>query len=145
MERFLMESMRFYPPGVNSVSRVSVTDVDFGHICIPKGMEIHVPVEYIHHSDDFWERPEEFDPDRFLPGSRAKLHSCSYMAFGAGPRSCIGQRLVNITTKIILAKILYKFTIELADPQEQLKCVVKILTMVPDKVLVKLKPRQVSK
>ncbi|CAL1270228.1 unnamed protein product [Larinioides sclopetarius] len=141
MERFLLETLRFYPPAVNTISRVTVTDVDYGHIYIPKGMEINVPVDYIHHSGDFWVQPEEFDPDRFLLGSSSKIHSCSYMAFGIGPRSCIGQRLVNITAKIILAKILHRFTVELAEPQEQLKCLVRVLTMIPEKVLVKLKPR----
>ncbi|GBM07777.1 Cytochrome P450 3A41 [Araneus ventricosus] len=145
MERFLLESMRFYPPAINFVIRLSVADVDYGYVSIPKGMEINIPVEYIHHSDEFWEQPEEFDPDRFLPGSSAKRHSCSYMAFGTGPRSCIGQRLVNITSKIILAKILHKFTVEPAESHDQVKAVVKVFTMVPEKVCVKLKPRSFPK
>ncbi|CAL1270231.1 unnamed protein product [Larinioides sclopetarius] len=145
MERFLLESMRFYPPGINFVIRLSVAEIDYGYVRIPKGMEINIPVEHIHHSEEFWEQPEEFNPDRFLPGSSAKLHSCSYMAFGTGPRSCIGQRLVNLTSKIILAKILHKFTVESVESYEEVKSVVKVFTMVPEKVCVKLKPRSISK
>ncbi|XP_055948406.1 cytochrome P450 3A41-like [Argiope bruennichi] len=144
MERFFLEAMRFYPPAINFIIRLSVSDVDYGYVRIPKGMEINIPVEYIHHSEEFWEQPEEFNPDRFLPGSAAKRQSCSYMAFGTGPRSCIGQRLVNITSKIILAKILHKFTVEPAESHEQMKSVVKVFTMVPEKVCVKLKPRSTS-
>ncbi|GIY54998.1 cytochrome P450 3A41 [Caerostris darwini] len=141
MERFIMESIRFFPPAINFAIRIAMADVDYGSVRIPKGMEINVPIDYIHHSEEYWERPEEFDPDRFLPGSPAKKHSTSYLAFGVGPRSCIAQRLVNITTKITLAKILHKFTVESVGSQDEIKRVFKVFTMTPEEMLVKLKPR----
>jgi cytochrome P450 len=38
-----------------------------------------------------WERPDAFDPARFLPGAREKIDRYAYLPFGAGPRVCIGQ------------------------------------------------------
>ncbi|GFQ96358.1 cytochrome P450 3A41, partial [Trichonephila clavata] len=118
-ERFLLETMRFYSPTMNFVSRICTANVDYGHIQIPKGMEINIPEHYIHHSEEFWENPEEFNIDRHLPGSTAKKQTISYLAFGEGPRRCIGVRLVNITAKIIIARILQKYSVELVENHEQ--------------------------
>lgn len=145
MERFLLETMRFYSPTRNFVSRISTTDVDYGNIQIPKGMEILVPEDYIHNSEEYWEQPDEFNMDRHLPGSTAKKHAVSYLAFGVGPRGCIGQRLVHITTKIIIARILQKYTVELVENHDKIKSVLRVFTIVPENVYVKLIPRTLKK
>ncbi|GFY50946.1 cytochrome P450 3A8 [Trichonephila inaurata madagascariensis] len=140
-ERFLLETMRFYSPTMNFICRICTENVDYGHVKIPKGMEILVPDHYIHHSEEFWEQAEEFNIDRHLPGSTTKKHPISYLAFGEGPRRCIGVRLVNITAKIIIARILQKYTVELVENHEKVKSVLRAFTMVPENVYVKLKPR----
>ncbi|KAG8186469.1 hypothetical protein JTE90_009228 [Oedothorax gibbosus] len=119
IDRFLLETMRFHPPAVNFIWRVAATDVDYGDVFIPKGMEINVAVDYIHHSAEFFENPEEFDPDRFLNGNSTKNQSVNYWAFGVGPRMCIGTRLVHLTAKIVLAKILHKFTVEAVSSHDE--------------------------
>ncbi|PRD30141.1 UNVERIFIED_CONTAM: cyp-13A6 [Trichonephila clavipes] len=104
-------------------------------------MEILVPEHYIHYSEEFWEQPEEFNIDRYLTGSTSKKHPISYLAFGHGPRRCIGVRLVNITTKIIIARILQKYTVELVENHDKVNSVLRAFTIVPESVYVKLKPR----
>ncbi|GFV80156.1 cytochrome P450 3A13 [Trichonephila clavipes] len=140
-ERFILETMRFYSPTMNFVSRICTANIDYGHVKIPKGMEILVPEHYIHYSEEFWEQPEEFNIDRYLTGSTSKKHPISYLAFGHGPRRCIGVRLVNITTKIIIARILQKYTVELVENHDKVNSVLRAFTIVPESVYVKLKPR----
>jgi cytochrome P450 len=50
-----------------------------------------------------WEQPDAFDPDRFAPEKKAKLHRHQYLPFGAGPRVCVGARFALMEALIILA------------------------------------------
>ncbi|KFM68072.1 Cytochrome P450 3A13, partial [Stegodyphus mimosarum] len=135
IERVLLETMRLYPPAANFVNRIAVTDVNYDDLYIPKGLQIDVPVYYMHHSPDYWPRPEVFDPDRFLPENRTENQTMSYFAFGIGPRNCIGARLVHISTKVIMAKILQKFTVLSTDTKYETNGAVatklKVGTLVP--------------
>jgi cytochrome P450 len=60
-----------------------------------------------------WEKPDCFDPRRFLPGSREKIDRFAYLPFGAGPRVCIGASFSLQEAAIILAHIMRSFSFEL--------------------------------
>ncbi len=61
---------------------------------------MQVPIWAIHHNPDFYPEPERFDPERFLGadgsggsgGSSSTTSDFTYLAFGGGPRLCIGMR-----------------------------------------------------
>ena len=59
-------------------------------IIIPAGMAIHIPVWSLHHDPEFWPDPYTFNPDRFMPENASKIQPMTFMAFGEGPRNCIG-------------------------------------------------------
>lgn len=58
---------------------------------IPKGMKIIIPVSGLHYDSDIYPDPEKFDPTRFSKENIATRNSFSYLAFGEGPRNCIGK------------------------------------------------------
>ncbi|CZT12470.1 uncharacterized protein RCO7_07697 [Rhynchosporium graminicola] len=64
----------------------------------------------MHYDSHTWQRPHEFDPDRFL---QPETHSMdSWQIFGKGLRSCIGQQLVTIEARVLAAMTVRFFTFE---------------------------------
>jgi hypothetical protein len=49
------------------------------------------------------ERPDVFDPERFVPERAAARPRFSYLPFGAGPRICIGAAFAMAEAMLILA------------------------------------------
>lgn len=45
----------------------------------------------VHHDPEYWERPNEFYPDHFLPQNVSARPTYAYIPFGIGIRSCPGE------------------------------------------------------
>ena len=56
----------------------------------------------LHRHRTLWDDPDYFDPERFAPGRREKIHRFAYIPFGAGPRICIGMGFSMQEALIIL-------------------------------------------
>lgn len=56
---------------------------------------------------EYFEKPDEFIPERWAPENRkmAKLHPYLLLPFGHGPRACIGRRLAENEMYIIIASV----------------------------------------
>lgn len=86
--RFIKEAMRLWTtPFVTR--RVASRDIDADGVLIKKGQTYELSSYIQHHSDEYWEDPETFDPDRWLP-SRRQTAANAYVPFGFAPRSCVG-------------------------------------------------------
>jgi len=102
------EAMRLYPP-VASLSR-SAADADW--LCgkrIRKGTLVMTAPWVLHRHKLLWDRPDYFDPSRFLPGAREKIDRFAYLPFGSGPRVCIGASFALQEAVILLAGVLRDF------------------------------------
>lgn len=66
-----------------------------GNYTIPAGSLCHIPIYDLHHSEELYENPEEFIPDRFLPENIERRHPYAYIPFSAGPRNCIGKKYIQ--------------------------------------------------
>lgn len=74
-----------------------------------------IPVYAIHHDSDIYENPETFNPERFEPTAVHSRPSGSFLAFGDGPRNCIGLRFGMMQARIGLITLLRNFEFELSD------------------------------
>ncbi|GJQ77316.1 hypothetical protein Trydic_g20296, partial [Trypoxylus dichotomus] len=102
----IKESMRYYTP-VPFISRLVDKDVNLDGIFIPKGLSIILFLYGIHMNPKYYPNPEKFDPSRF----ERDAESHHFLAFGTGPRQCIGQRFAMWEMKYLLCQILRKFNI----------------------------------
>lgn len=107
----LQESQRYYS-AVPMLARTAVEDDMIGTHRIRTGTTVIIPVHAIHHDERFWERPEEFDPTRFLPGA-GKTHRSSFLPFGGGRRVCIGQSFAMMEMLLIIATLSQRLRFDL--------------------------------
>ncbi len=100
------ESLRMRPP-VPMMVRVAAEADRVGDVGVSPGMRVAVSALGIHHHPEFWPNPNTFDPERFM--GAVERQPCSFIAFSAGSRSCIGSRLAMIEAPIVLARVLQRF------------------------------------
>ena len=85
------------------------------NITIEKGTPIFFSVTGPQYDQKFYDEPNEFRPERFGDDQIASKNSLEmpYLAFGDGPRNCIGMRLGKLQAKIGICVLLRKFSFEL--------------------------------
>lgn len=106
--RLIMESMRLYPP-FWWILRSAIADDEVGGTRIPAGATVLVVMYATHRHPEFWDDPERFDPDRFLPDAVAARHRHAYVPFGTGQRACIGRHLAMLETPLVLSMLARRF------------------------------------
>ncbi|XP_037579551.1 thromboxane-A synthase-like [Dermacentor silvarum] len=115
----ILETMRLYPPAFAFVTREAVRDKQYEKFRIPAGTVVMTAVEYIHRDARHWERPDQFDPDRFLPENKSRINTMAMQAFGNGPRNCIGMRFAHMELRYTFAHILRKYRLEKTENSEK--------------------------
>lgn len=98
----LHEALRLCPPGALN-ARTVVRDIAVDGYRVPAGSIVGVGVYALHRDPALWERPEEFDPDRFSPENSAGRNRWQYLPFGGGPRKCVGDHFAMLEATLALA------------------------------------------
>lgn len=108
------ESLRLHPPAYTYVRKVAQEDTIRGYD-IPQASAI-VLSPYVTHRDPlYWPEAEKFDPDRFASQPEVAPPRYAYHPFGGGQRTCLGRHLAMLEMTIILASVLRKYDIRLAN------------------------------
>jgi cytochrome P450 len=110
------EVLRLYPPFWRLTRTAAADDVIDG-CAIPAGATLILVPYFTHRLERIWPNPEGFDPERFLPEAVASRERASYISFGAGPRSCIGESFAMLEVLIILSTVLRRMTLSLVPGQ----------------------------
>ncbi|KAG5330048.1 CP6J1 protein, partial [Acromyrmex heyeri] len=123
MDQVINETMRLIPAGLLMKKRCTeefeLKGSD-GVVCrVPPGMEIFIPVQALHKDPQYWENPEEYDPERFNSDRKHNIDRFTFLPFGEGPRICVGMRMAQLQIKAGLAMIIRKYNLELS-PKTQM-------------------------
>lgn len=123
--RVVQEVLRLYPPAPLLARCAAVDQTIAGHK-VRRGQTVLVATYAMHRHPRLWDRPDEFDPDRFLP-ERGLTEA--WMPFGTGPRMCIAAQFAQAEIAVILARLLARFELEPAgsEPEVSLRTATRSL------------------
>jgi cytochrome P450 len=129
------EALRLFPPIVG-LNRVSLENQDLQGWPIPAGRAVGIALMPLHRdSRCYGERAEAFLPERYLgstplrpwtapshgtsadqtpPKAGTTGHPCRSLAFGDGPRRCLGEHFARHAIKEVLATLLSHFAFRVA-------------------------------
>ena len=108
MNQVIHETLRMYAPSAR-INRTCKKDIEINGIKFEKGMSFSVSTLAVHYCPEYYEDPERFDPERFSPEEKARRPPMTFLAFGGGPRTCIGMRFAEYEIKATLAVLIRKF------------------------------------
>lgn len=109
----LNEAMRMYPP-FWMVDRISVNDDEINDFFIPKNTMVSVYIYGVHHNEEVWNKPFDFNPSRFNADPGNQRHQFAHVPFGGGPRVCIGQNMAMMQILLVLVSIVRNYNFSLA-------------------------------
>lgn len=95
MDQVVSEALRLWPP-ILKVERLCSRDYLFDdgvdtRFHIEKGRVVWIPISTIHRDPNYWPEPDKFDPERFSDENKSNIIPGTFLAFGIGPRNCIGE------------------------------------------------------
>ncbi|KAJ8913637.1 hypothetical protein NQ315_007354 [Exocentrus adspersus] len=99
-------------------------------LIIEKGTTVFISVMGAQKDEEYWENPQEFNPDRFNEKNKNNVVQYASMPFGEGPRACIGERFGLMQVKVGLTCLLRKFKVTL-DEKTQLPLKISAGALVP--------------
>ncbi|EIE20794.1 cytochrome P450 [Coccomyxa subellipsoidea C-169] len=117
------EALRLFPPGHLSI-REAVEDLNLNGFLVEKGSWVHVSLCGIHRDPDVWDKPDEFVPERWVPGApeeATEAQKRAWMPFGDGIRACVGKRFAWEEALIALLRIYQRFEFKLSPGQVPLE------------------------
>jgi cytochrome P450 len=104
----IQETMRLYPP-IWGFIRVATKTEEIGGKEIRPGDRVMLFAYGAHHSEKYWDAPEEFRPERFMGDAAKKRKPYTYLPFGGGKRSCIGGAMSQVENTLALSILLRRF------------------------------------
>lgn len=64
-----------------------------------------IPTTYMALRDpEVYDRPDEFDPERYFTGDAEVKGAKNYLVFGTGPHYCLGQQYAQLNLALMLGK-----------------------------------------
>lgn len=111
LEAIVKETLRLYPAGPLLLPHMAKCACTVGGFHVPANTRLFVNVWAIHRDPAVWERPLEFEPERFMNCSSPDVtgHDFTYMPFGYGRRNCPGMWFAMRMLKFTVGKLLHSF------------------------------------
>ncbi len=103
LDAVVRECMRFRPT-VPRVGRKVLRDMELCGYHVPAGSYLTVSILNLHRDPRLFERPERFEPERFLRDDSPGTYT--FVPFGGGVRRCIGASFADVEIRTVLRTIL---------------------------------------
>ncbi|KAJ8873945.1 hypothetical protein PR048_024784 [Dryococelus australis] len=108
-EATILETLRSASSPI--VPHVATTDSSIGGYEVKKGTVVFINNYQLNTGEDYWVKPTEFMPERFLSADGHVSKPKYFIPFSTGKRTCIGQRLVQGFSFLLVASILQHYDV----------------------------------
>ena len=139
IERILKETLRLWPTAPAFSVGPFEADTIGGAWSLRKDRPVNVMTPALHRHPAAWDRPDDFDIDRWLPEAEARRHPHAYKPFGNGVRACIGRQFAMVEAKLAMAMLLQRFAI--SDRHDYALSIKETLSIKPDDFLMRVDER----
>jgi cytochrome P450 len=119
VEQVPQEALRLYPP-VWLFSRRTLAEDRLGGSGVAAGTDVFICPYLLHRHPAHWERPDDFEPERFAPAAVSARHRFAYLPFSAGQRYCIGSgfAMAEMTTHMRMVAQRLRLVYASAEPPQ---------------------------
>lgn len=111
--RVVQEVLRLYPPAPFLIRTSAITQ-RLGGFPLNKGQPVAIAIYAMHRHHTQWDKPDAFDPDRFLP---ERGQHAAWLPFGFGPRVCIAAQFALAEIAVIVARLLAELELTPTGPE----------------------------
>lgn len=115
LNAIIKETLRRHPPTHLLLSHAATEDAVLGGYTIPKDANLEIYTPWVTQDPALWTDPEEFQPERFLPGGEGYEvdwtgnRGVRMIPFGAGRRICPAWSLGIVHVGLLLARMVHAF------------------------------------
>ncbi|CAN4108714.1 unnamed protein product [Withania somnifera] len=110
LEAIIKETFRLHPLNTLLAPHYSIEDCNVAGYDIPKGTMVFVNTWSLGRNPKYWDRPEDFIPERFLENDiDIKGRNFTLLPFGSGRRRCPGYKLGIKLVGTTMANLLHGF------------------------------------
>ncbi len=116
LDAVITEALRLNP-AFPVIPKIAERDTQLGGYRIGKGSEVAIRASHLQTNPKYWERANEFDPDRHIGETQQPQRPYTYLPFGVGRRQCPGSMIARIAIAIHVCRIIQRFHVEVPDPR----------------------------
>jgi unspecific monooxygenase len=106
------ETLRMYPGIPELFPRITKSSTKIAGYEFDAETTLMPSIYLVHYREDLYPNAEQFKPERFL---RRQYSPSEYLPFGGGSRRCLGYALAQLEIKLVLATVLSKYQLALAE------------------------------
>ncbi|XP_032885180.1 cytochrome P450 2U1 [Amblyraja radiata] len=117
-EATIMEIQRMTTVVPLAIPHMASETVDFKGYTIPKGSIVIANLWSVHRDVSMWEKPDEFNPSRFLDADGNVVKHEAFMPFGIGKRICMGEQMAKMELFLIFSSLLQSFSFKLPEAED---------------------------
>jgi unspecific monooxygenase len=106
------ETLRMYPVIPVIFPRITKLPIKIAGYLFERETSLMPSIYLVHYRKDLYPGAQQFKPERFL---ERQYSPSEYLPFGGGSRRCLGYALAQLEMKLVLATILSKYQLALAE------------------------------
>ncbi|KAK6502390.1 hypothetical protein TWF506_002970 [Arthrobotrys conoides] len=116
------ESLRLHNPFSTGVhAAIGEKGLDMGSYHLPAHTQVYVPTLTIMTDEKYFERADEFIPERWTEKEEMVKDKRAYIPFGYGVHACAGKQLAINELKVVVARVVGGFVVEGCEDGEEVE------------------------